>query len=193
MYLKFELEAEIWHGDSLSSWELVCKILCRWVKAFGHSGMKCTQVPKNEEFFDLFFKIFKVFFMSFSLRSAIKFDIQVNMCMLICSQWCLDFFEIFFQEIAMFYDFCKFLKNDFLNFCPFHPNWLRTWSTLFFLLWAILKGVPVQNFRHVTQNLSVLWLKNQNFAILDLFSGFSSQKINFVIWFKSCNLAQICP
>ena len=86
LYLKFELDAEIYHGDSLSSWEVVCKILCRWFKAFGHSDLKCTQVTRIAVFLDPFFEAFKGIFESHGYRSATKFCTQVNMHLEICFQ-----------------------------------------------------------------------------------------------------------
>ena len=94
-YLKFDLEAEIWHGDSLSTWELVCKILCRWFKAFGQSDLKSTRVPKNAAFWDPFFGVFKVFFQSYSYSSATKFCVQVNIPMEICSWQHVEFLKKF--------------------------------------------------------------------------------------------------
>ena len=160
-YLRFDLESEIWHGDSHSTWGLLCKILCKWFKAFGQSDIKYTQVTRIAEFLDPLFEAFMGIFESHSCKSATKFCVQVNMHLEICFQWRLEILKKFFLEIALFEDFFKILIFHCLNFCRLHPKYLGTWPTLFFLSWAIPKAVSMQNFKHVMQNLNHLWLKNQ--------------------------------
>ena len=62
-YLKFELEAENWHGDSLRTREQVCKISGRLIEAFGCSLTKYLRGPKAQNFWTHFSRLLRVFFM----------------------------------------------------------------------------------------------------------------------------------